>query len=192
MGFNFSPGNDLISNLKKDVVRHRRNANVMMHKRRAICKCAAMISQGLNPRWLASAVLVPVPPSNTQHDEAYDDRMLRVAQFVQILDEPPRAAEVRELVRQTSSVRKSHECQDGQRASIDELVDTYMLDESVACPSPARIAIIDDMLTTGRHFRAMDRVLRARFPNAQIVGVFITRRVVPEGANFEGLFGHLL
>ena len=44
------------------------------------------------------------------------------------------------------------------------------------------------MLTTGRHFRAMTFVLHRRFPQAQIIGTFITRRVVPEDPIFEHVF----
>ena len=52
MGFNYSPGNHLISNLKKDVVRFANNRQVLGYKTRAIVECAEMISAGLNPTWL--------------------------------------------------------------------------------------------------------------------------------------------
>lgn len=187
-GFDHSPGNNLISNLKKDPVRFRDQPGVLKHKRRAISTCAQMISHGLDPAWLATAVIVPVPPSKARNDPAYDDRMLRVAQAVQILETPPRAAETRELVHQTISLQTSHASEDGERSSIDELVQAYALDEALATPEPERIVILDDMLTTGRHFRAMNFVLHRRFPRAQIVGTFITRRIVPEDGAFEDFF----
>jgi adenine/guanine phosphoribosyltransferase-like PRPP-binding protein len=36
-----------------------------------------------------------------------------------------------------------------------------------------RIAIVDDILTTGAHFKACKTVLQERFPEAQIFGIFI-------------------
>ena len=62
------------------------------------------------------------------------------------------------------------------------------LDRKTATPEPERLVILDDMLTSGRHFRAVTFVLHRRFPRAQIVGTFITRRVVPEDRAFEHVF----
>jgi predicted amidophosphoribosyltransferase len=186
-GYHFSPGNDLIGNLKKDVVKFASRPDVMAYKWQAVRQCAEMISYGLSPQWLTAAVLTPIPPSKAPDDPAYDDRMLKVASAVQILEVPPRPAEVRELIRQTASLKKSHESAAGARTSVDELLHVYAFNEAVAAPSPSRIAIIDDMLTTGRHFRAIKQILAARFPTAQIIGVFITRRVIPEGADFDAL-----
>jgi orotate phosphoribosyltransferase-like protein len=38
------------------------------------------------------------------------------------------------------------------------------------------IVVVDDMLTTGCHFKAMQAVLRNHFPTQAIVGVFVARR----------------
>ena len=54
------------------------------------------------------------------------------------------------------------------------------IDGKTATLEPERLVILDDMLTTGRHFRAMNFVLHRWFPQAQIIGTFITRRVVQE------------
>ena len=51
------------------------------------------------------------------------------------------------------------------------------VDEALTIPEPAFIAIVDDVLTTGAHFRAASEVLTARFPAVRIVGLFIARRV---------------
>jgi predicted amidophosphoribosyltransferase len=42
---------------------------------------------------------------------------------------------------------------------------------------PSSVAIVDDVLTTGAHFKAMKRILMERFPEARIVGLFLARRV---------------
>ena len=62
---------------------------------------------------------------------------------------------------------------------MQELLAIYRVDETVAAPAPRQIGIIDDVLTAGVHFRAMQTVLSQRFPNATIVGMFIARRVFP-------------
>ena len=62
------------------------------------------------------------------------------------------------------------------------------LDRKTARPEPECLVILDDVLTTGRLLRAMNFVLDRRFPQAQIIGTFITRRVVPEDPIFEHVF----
>lgn len=181
MGFAYSPGNQLISNLKKDIVKYAGNAAVLGHKQRAIRECAAMTTAGLNPEWLQGATIVPVPPSKAKDDPAYDDRMLRVARAVRLNAGAMPLANAREIVGQTASLQKSHESEPGARPSINTLLEAYAIDEAQCVPEPPRLVLLDDMLTTGRHFRAMHQLLRQRFPAAQIIGVFITRRVVPEG-----------
>jgi predicted amidophosphoribosyltransferase len=181
-GYMFSPGNDLIGNLKKDVVKYRDNAAVLRHKWRAVQTCADLISQNLNPDWLGGAVVVPVPPSKASDDPAYDDRMRRVATALQVRSQPPRPADTRDVIRQAVSLKKSHESAPGERPSIEELIAAYSIDEALIAPAPARFLILDDMLTTGRHFRAIHHMLKQRLPAAQVIGLFITRRVRPEGS----------
>ena len=53
----------------------------------------------------------------------------------------------------------------------------YRLDEALATPESRFIAIVDNVLTTGAHFRTASSVLAARFPAVQIVDLFIARRV---------------
>jgi predicted amidophosphoribosyltransferase len=44
--------------------------------------------------------------------------------------------------------------------------------------------VVDDLMTTGAHFVAIRTILRREFPDTQIVGVFIARRV-PEAVDVE-------
>ena len=57
-------------------------------------------------------------------------------------------------------------------------------------PTPTHIAICDDVLTTGAHFKAAQSILREAFPDAQIVGCFTARRV-PEAIDIESFFNEL-
>jgi hypothetical protein len=47
------------------------------------------------------------------------------------------------------------------------------VDPTLAAPTPARIGIFDDVLTTGAHYRAARIVLSHRFPQVPVVGFFI-------------------
>jgi predicted amidophosphoribosyltransferase len=57
------------------------------------------------------------------------------------------------------------------------LYQNYEIDESLIEPIPSRIAVVDDVLTTGAHFRTMKRILQETFPEAQVIGLFLARRI---------------
>lgn len=50
------------------------------------------------------------------------------------------------------------------------------------------VAVVDDLLTSGAHFRAAKRVLTRRFPGIEVVGLFLARRV-PETTAPEAVAG---
>jgi hypothetical protein len=50
---------------------------------------------------------------------------------------------------------------------------------------------LDDVLTTGAHFRAAKRVLHARFPQAQIIGLFVARRAIVKEESAAAFFSNL-
>lgn len=47
-------------------------------------------------------------------------------------------------------------------------------------PEPGMVAVADDLLTSGAHFRAAKRVLTWRFAGIKVVGLFLARRVPEE------------
>jgi predicted amidophosphoribosyltransferase len=169
----FSETNNLISNLKK-----KRGTGGYQYKALAIRSVANIFKQTLNPEWLKIGTLVPVPPSRAKDDPAYDDRMLQVCTLLKALCANEVNIDVRELVLQRNSIRAAHESE-GNRPSIQELVDNYVIDDSQAEPAPTTIGVVDDVLTVGTHYRAMSQLLATRFPQAKIVGLFVARRVFP-------------
>ena len=98
----------------------------------------------------------------------------RLTQMLRAID-PALNLDVREIVFQTISTESSH-LSDG-RLRPEELIEMYSIDESVAEPTPNCIAIVDDLLTAGSHFRAMKTILESRFTSSHIIGLFIARRV---------------
>jgi orotate phosphoribosyltransferase-like protein len=53
---------------------------------------------------------------------------------------------------------------------------------------PHSIILFDDVLTTGKHFKACERRLREIDPTIAIAGVFVARRALPRPMNdFENL-----
>lgn len=172
LGFRFSDTNQLIHNLKKKPS-ERTTKGGWRYKGEAIGKCAAAMRLALNPEWLTSGTLVPVPSSKPLGHPDCDDRLTQIAKLLSV---PP--PDVRELVRHNSSHPASHES--NNRPTVEELLAIYEIDEPLANSKPVTsIAIFDDVLTAGTHYRAMQIKLAARFPSVPIFGMFIARRAIP-------------
>lgn len=169
--YTFSDVNNLISNLKKPVAS---SEHVLRYKEQAIAACADALRHAINADWLAMGTLVPVPPSKAPTDQLYDNRMERICRLI------GPEVDVRNLVAQRESMVATHERAEGHRITRDELAQNYIIDNELCEPQPTYIAIVDDMLTSGTHYRAMKDILSARFPEAKFVGMFIARRIFPE------------
>lgn len=169
--YSFSATNNLISTLKRKP--SSSSAAALTHKTRVIGEIASAFRQSLNAGWLGFATLVPVPCSKALDHADYDDRIEAICRAIN-----PNA-DVRNLVVQTVSTTASHEAAAGDRITLDALSALYEIDENLADPAPKAIGIVDDVLTAGTHFRAMQHILSARFPNAPIMGLFVARRVFP-------------
>lgn len=169
--YSFSQANNAISNLKKKP--SNRNRPDYRYKLEVIQRASNTFRSALNSEWLGQATLVPIPGSKARTHPDYDDRMEQVCRGIQA------GLDVRNLVVQRESTVASHEAGDGARVTVDELMAIYQIDENLAHPAPKSIAIFDDVLTAGVHFRAMKNTLAHRFPGTPIVGMFIARRIFP-------------
>ena len=103
-------------------------------------------------------------PSMAHNDPHYDDRLTRMLRAIW----PDRTVDVRELIIQTESTQSEHDRLD--RPTPTQIHERYRIDDSLSTPTPAYIAIVDDVLTTGAHFRATRALLTARLPPARMVG----------------------
>ena len=63
------------------------------------------------------------------------------------------------------------------RLRASDIEAMYGIDEALAAPEPGGVVVVDDLLTSGAHFRAAQRVLSRRFPDIDVVGLFLARRV---------------
>ena len=165
----FSRTNSLISNLKKKP--SISSESELYYKQQATNQVAIALRQALNADGLSKVTLVPIPGSKMPGHPDFDPRMERVCRLIAL------GADVRSLVVQTASTEAAHEADHGERITVDKLVGVYAIDEHLCTPAPTAFWIIDDVLTAGTHFRAMQIVLSQRFPDVPIYGIFIARRV---------------
>ena len=175
-GYSHSDTNHLIFNFKKTI--DRRGRPEWRYKEQAIRTAAAAFCRTLNPEALDHLTFVPVPPSKAKGDPLYDDRLTRMLGSIR----PSLPLDIRELIVQTANMDAVH-ARD-VRPAPEQIQALYRIDETLAQPAPGIIAVDDDILTTGAHFRAAKSVLSTRFPGTTIIGLFIARRV-PDTVDLE-------
>lgn len=173
-GHAYSATNQLIHNLKKTM--DKRGTAQWRHKGIAIDQVAQLLRSAIKAE--AQLTFVPLPPSKAKDDPLYDDRLVQVLQAVCT----GRPAEYRELLLQRQSVPAAHTSD--VRPTPAEVAANYEINEEAADPPPQTIFLLDDVLTTGCHFKAAQCVLTERFPQANVVGLFIARRV-PKSVDVE-------
>lgn len=175
-GYGCSPMNDMILNIKKSVT--RRGRPEYQYKERDIRRAGLAFREALNAEALATVTFVPVPPSKEVNHPEYDNRIeLVLAHMAEGTN-----ADVRQLVLQAGSYEASSQAaiRGGDRMHAEDLIALYRINEGIADPAPQRILVVDDVLTTGSHFVAMKTVLRQRYPDAWIGGLFIARRRIED------------
>jgi hypothetical protein len=162
--WSWSDTNQLIHNLQK-----KRGSGGYHHKGHAITRCANDFSAVLPADWLGQATLVPIPPSKTKSDPAYDDRMVQVCRKIRAAVAP----DVRELVEQINSTETF---KGGKRMPPAELKKNYRIAEQELQNLRGVVGVFDDVLTTGSHFKAVKEMILERAPQTYVIGFFVARR----------------
>lgn len=168
-GYSHSACNELILNFKKKV--DRKGLQEYQHKINAINKIGGYLSN-ISQDSVNKSVFVPIPPSKTKANPLYDDRILLALQRGLL----PKKADIRELVYQTVDTEESHNS--AEKRDVRKLEAILAIDESLVDDMREYIVLVDDVLTTGCHFKAVKNILKARFPDATIIGLFIARREI--------------
>jgi hypothetical protein len=171
-GFQAGDTNQLIFNLKKPP--DRRGKPEWTYKEQAIERAARELRIAIGTTWLSVLTLVPMPPSKCREHPLYDDRMKRVVDIIA----SGTGATARELLCQRQSTDPHHSStstRDVQAIISNTQVDEAQVGELSSSPT---FGVVDDVLTTGAHFRAAKEVLTRRFPGATVIGFFVARRQI--------------
>ena len=66
------------------------------------------------------------------------------------------------------------------RYSVAEIEANLHLDESLSRNLQPNIALVDDVLTTGPHYKAAERLIKRYFRNKRVCGIFVARRALQQ------------
>lgn len=172
-GYSHSHANNLIYNLKADVVAQPQRTR---YKQRAIQEVANLLAGSLSLDALRSSVtLVPMPCSKPSGDPRHDDRMTQVLMKLGAI--VGNGFDMREVLETTVARTSQHSTLGATRITVDGLMATMAVR-----PMPLRqtVLLVDDVFTLGTSFVAAKRRLREAGCTSAIKGIFIARTVWPQ------------
>ncbi len=175
-GYAYSSTNNLISNFKKPM--DRLGLPEWPYKQNAIEQAGNALAEAIGEDELGRMTFVPIPPSKAKGDPLYDDRLMQMLKAIPA----SRKLDIREIVVQKMSTDPVHQSE--SRPTPEQIEAIYEIDRKLLIPEPPLIAIVDDILTTGAHFRASKSMLSSYFPATKVIGLFVARRV-PDTADLD-------
>jgi hypothetical protein len=162
------PTNGLIKNLQ--IPPSLRGQPRWYWKGQAIAYAAQALGGLIPVDWKNTSTFVPIPPSLIRTDPGHDERLLSALNSVR-----PRLPDIRELILQNENALSKE-----KHISPKERAANYRINDECNAPDPLRIILVDDVLTTGSHFKGAVMVLQDRYPGVEIVGLFLARAIRPD------------
>jgi hypothetical protein len=179
-GPKYSPGNSFVYNFKKSL--DKKGQPDWQYKALAIRQLGELYCESF-PHVLniEECIIIPIPPSKIKSHPLYDDRLI---QTLKIFANKFPEADIREILSFRDNLRASHE--GPPRPSPDEIFQNLVIDESLCQQKKAKIVLVDDVITAGAHFKACKAKILEYFPDAEVMGIFIARRILPPpSADFD-------
>jgi hypothetical protein len=174
--------NQLLRNFKCAPSVARRDARRAHYKRQATATLAAWLRAAVPREKAERCTWVPVPPSKQPGDPDFDDRLSRILR----LAFSGYDIDVRDLLYQACSTPGDH----ASRLRLPEqaLLETLRFDPAALGSGPIRgiVALFDDVLTSGKHYKCCQKRIREALPHAPVVGVFLMRRAPARAARSLG------
>ena len=161
-----SDANQLISNFKKKP--NTRGTFQWSHRNSAVQRFAQELAAGLAKGLCIAAIPTSKTPDHPEYDGRFDDLLAELRKLRH------------DLVIETPIVcRESHQSvHTGGARRPDKIYE--LLEWRGFRNVPSRICLIDDLLTTGGHFKACQRLILEHHPRMRVVGIFWAKCIWPE------------
>jgi hypothetical protein len=160
-GWSASEANQLISNFKKKP--NTKGTYQWAHREAAVSQIARELAAGL----AKDLCIAAIPTSKTSDDPEYDHR------FEDLF------TELRRLrpdlhIEAPIACRESHQSVHTGGARHPDLI-YDLLEWRGFVNVPSKVCLIDDLLTTGGHFKACQRLILEHHPSMQVNGIFLAK-----------------
>jgi len=161
-GYSASDSNSLIFNYKKPV--KYRNTNHWIYKEKAIEQFAKELKLLKLPD---NAVLIPCPTSKPKGHHEYDSRILDTLNIFISKYRPD--IKIEESVDVINPVPSAHA--EGGTRNPDEIIKNYRW-KGFTGDAPKTAFIVDDVINTAGHFKAVKNFIRSNVSSIKLYGVF--------------------
>lgn len=161
-GYEVSESNQLIFNYKKPV-KYKQSPHYH-YKVESIFQFAYEISLLNIP---SGAIFIPVPSSKITSHTEHDDRLIRTLHQYRKQYNPE--IQIYDIIRATRNIPSAH-TEDGPRNPRDIL--PYLQITENPEIGTQHVFIVDDVVTTGGHFKASQMLLKEHYPDVNFYGLF--------------------
>lgn len=166
-GYELSESNQMLFNFKKPV---SKKANYeWKFKIHSIVRFAAELNILNFPE---NAIIIPAPTSKRHDSPDYDDR---INQAIEHLIEYRPDLIVQNIIDLSQDLPSAHS-ENGIR-NPNELENFIIVSDFINIPTPKQVFLIDDMITTGGHFKAIKKCFNRKYPDTEIIGVFWAKHI---------------
>ncbi len=119
-------------------------------------------------------IWVPTPPSKIKTDPNYDSRI------EDALNSAKKISRTNTNICNCITQKKNREADHHtpkQRLKPEQRADNYSVDANMIPDNTARAIIVDDVLTTGSHFKGIKISIQRIIPDIEVIGLFVARTV---------------
>lgn len=168
--YSHSETNNLIYNFKKSV--DRKGSNSWRYKLSAIRQFSAELQIAFRDFLKPGQYLIAaIPPSKCKSDPLYDDR---VEQAITAAIQPFSDIQLVEPFELKDSRTASHSS-GTLRPKIKSIIDS--LNWNGIPDQPTTLILVDDVITTGRTFKACQSIVNDHSPETDVIGIFWARTI---------------
>jgi hypothetical protein len=170
-GYDCSEANRIISNFKKHP--SKRNTSQWYWRDEAVRQFARELQHLLAERATVGVIPSSKRPGHPDYDGRFPDLLTALRAIMPQI-------KIVEPIRCRESHTPAHHGGDRHPDLI------YPKLEWIGCSSrPEHIVLIDDLLTTGGHFKACKRIIQENYPRLKVIGVFWAKTIWPDRTDID-------
>lgn len=164
-GYEVSESNKMIFNYKKPI--SYKNTPQWYYKNHSIGLFASELNLLKFPK---NSILIPAPTSKPRTSPLFDSRIDdTLERFIEYRDD----LIIQKIIDVTEELRDSHS--EGGTRNPDYLSQFITVYDFTIENLPERVFYIDDMITSGGHFKACKTAFHKKYPDIKFIGVFWAR-----------------